>query len=165
MDVYEFALQMEKDGENYYRELVSGCKIVGLQKIFTLLADEEVKHYTFIQQIQLNNSLTPIKDTEILKNVKNIFTEMSDGKQYPSQSSTDSVSAFEKACKIEGMSREFYLKQAQEVKDEQAKLLLNQLAKEEEKHLHIMENIVEFVSRPEPGNWLENAEWHHLDEY
>jgi hypothetical protein len=39
------------------------------------------------------------------------------------------------------------------------------LAAEEKKHLRIMENIVEFVSRPEPGNWLENAEWYHLDEY
>jgi hypothetical protein len=36
---------------------------------------------------------------------------------------------------------------------------------EEDKHLRIMENIVEFVSRPEPGNWLENAEWHHLETY
>jgi len=39
------------------------------------------------------------------------------------------------------------------------------LAKEEANHLRIMENIVEFVTRPEPGNWLENAEWHHLNEY
>ena len=40
-----------------------------------------------------------------------------------------------------------------------------QLAKEKENHLRIMEIIVEFVSRPEPGNWLENAKWHHLNEY
>jgi rubrerythrin len=63
------------------------------------------------------------------------------------------------------MSRNFYLEKAEEVKDEQAKLLLKKLAKEEEKHLHIMENIVEFVSRAEPGKWLENAEWHHLETY
>jgi hypothetical protein len=29
----------------------------------------------------------------------------------------------------------------------------------------MLDTIVEFVSRPEPGNWLENAEWYHTDEY
>jgi rubrerythrin len=43
--------------------------------------------------------------------------------------------------------------------------ILLRLAGEEDRHCRIMENIVAFVARPEPGNWLENAEWHHLDEY
>lgn len=46
-----------------------------------------------------------------------------------------------------------------------ADLLRRGFASEEEKHLRIMENIVEFVAGPEPGFWLENAEWHHLEEY
>ena len=44
-------------------------------------------------------------------------------------------------------------------------MLFLKLAGEEEKHLRIVRAITEFVSRPEPGNWLENAEWHHLQEY
>jgi len=27
----------------------------------------------------------------------------------------------------------------------------------------LLENIIDFISRPR--NWLENAEWHHLDKY
>ena len=42
MDIYQFAMQMEKDGENYYRKLAAECGVPGLQKIFTMLADEEV---------------------------------------------------------------------------------------------------------------------------
>jgi rubrerythrin len=41
MDIYTFAMQMEKDGEEYYRELGTKCKNEGLTKIFTMLADEE----------------------------------------------------------------------------------------------------------------------------
>jgi hypothetical protein len=37
------------------------------------------------------------------------------------------------------------------------------LADEEKKHMILMENLIEFVSRPD--TWLENAEWYHLDEY
>ena len=79
--------------------------------------------------------------------------------------STTETIAYRKACNIEEKSRTFYLENAEKAQDGPAKTLLQRLAEEEEKHLHIMEAIVEFVSRPEPGNWLENAEWHHLKEY
>jgi rubrerythrin len=37
------------------------------------------------------------------------------------------------------------------------------LADEEKKHYFLLENIIDFVSRPQ--KWLENAEFYHLDEY
>lgn len=165
MDIYEFAMQMEKDGENYYRKLIKECKKPGLKKIFAMLADEEVKHYTFIEQLRQKAVLPEVNDTQILENVKNIFIEMKEGKEIPQIDTTEETNAYRKARDIEERSWKFYLEKAQEVEGEQAKLLLKQLAKEEEKHLRIMGNIVEFVSRAEPGKWLENAEWHHLDTY
>ncbi len=165
MDIYEFALQMEKDGEDYYRKLLNGCKNGGLKKIFSMLADEEVKHYKIIKQLREKRSLPKATDTKILENVKNIFVGMRDLKQDPQIDTTAETNAYRKACDIEEMSRNFYLEKAEEAENNDEKLLLKQLAREEEKHLRIMENIVEFVSRPEPGKWLENAEWHHLDTY
>ena len=165
MDIYEFAMQMEKDGENYYRKLIKEYKDPGLKRIFAMLADEEVKHYTFIEQLRKKTGLPEVNDTQILENVRNIFIGMKEGKEIPQIDTTEETNAYRKARDIEEMSWKFYLEKAQEVEGEQAKLLLNQLAKEEEKHLHIMENIVEFISRAEPGKWLENAEWHHLDTY
>ncbi len=32
-------------------------------------------------------------------------------------------------------------------------------------HCEIIDSIIEFVSRPVDGNWLENAEWFHTDDY
>ena len=167
MDIYEFAMQMEKDGENYYRQLMQKCKNTGLKKIFAMLADEEVKHYEFIEQLRLKSGQPQVENTRLLEKVKNIFIQMKDDKQEqdPQVDTKEETNAYRKARDIEEMSRSFYLEKAEEVKDEQAKLLLKKLAKEEEKHLHIMENIVEFVSRAEPGKWLENAEWHHLETY
>jgi rubrerythrin len=78
---------------------------------------------------------------------------------------TKAASEYRKACAIEEMSQKFYLEKADLVEDGYERQIFLRLAKEEERHLRIMENIVEFVSRPEPGNWLENAEWHHLEEY
>lgn len=39
---------------------------------------------------------------------------------------------------------------------------INEL-EEEKKHYFLLDNIIEFVSRPE--QWLENAEFYHLEEY
>jgi len=165
MDIYEFAMQMEKGGENYYRKLMNVCNSPGLKSIFAMLADEEVKHYAYIEKLRLKSGLPQIADTLILDDVKNIFIEMKDSKQDPHIDTTEETNAYRKARELEEKSRKFYLEKAEEVKDSDAKLLLKQLAKEEEKHLRIMENIVEFVSRAEPGKWLENAEWHHMDAY
>jgi len=165
MDIYDFALQMEKDGENYYRKLENACRSEGLKKIFTMLADEEVKHYKFLEKLRHKSALPQFEDTAILNDVRNIFVEMKDGKDVPQIGTTEETNAYRKARDIEEMSRDFYLEKAGEAEGEEEKLLLKILSKEEEKHLHIMENIVEFVSRAEPGKWLENAEWHHLEQY
>jgi rubrerythrin len=160
---------METEGEKYYRELVTKCKTEGLKKIFTMLADEEVKHFKVIKRLQEKSNLAEVVDSEVLTDVKNIFEEMRDGKLDFEQGhyvdTTEETNAYRKARDIEEASREFYLVKAEETGDEQAKNILKKLAGEENKHFRIMDTIVEFVSRPEPGNWLENAEFHHLEPY
>lgn len=169
MDIYSFALQMEKDGEKYYRELAKKSKNDGLKEIFMMLANEEVKHFQFIEKMQQNENLPEVVESKVLTEVKNIFTKMRNGKLdfEPGHyiDTTEETNAYRKACKIEEQSKQFYLDKAKETTDQQARLMLEKLAAEEQKHYRIMENLVEFVSRPEPGNWLEDAEWHHLEEY
>ncbi len=169
MDIYTYALQMEKDGEEYYRELGTKSKNEGLKKIFAMLANEEVKHYQIIRQVREKTILSDTIDSQVLTDVQNIFEEMRESKLTFEQGyyvdTTEETNAYRKARDIEEKSRKFYLEKAEEEIDQQSKLLLRMLAREEDKHYRIMDNIVEFVSKPEPGHWLENAEWHHLDKY
>lgn len=165
MNIYQFAMQMEKDGENYYRVLAKESSVPGLSKIFLMLADEEVKHYNVIERLSRKEKNPQLVEARILENIKNVFVSMQGVKEEVHIDTTKAASAYRKACTIEEMSQKFYLEKAGLVEDGYEREMFIRLAKEEEKHLRIMENIVQFVSRPEPGNWLENAEWHHLDEY
>jgi rubrerythrin len=165
MNVYEFAMQMEKDGEEYYRLLAKGSAVPGLVNIFTMLADEEVKHFKVIEGLSRNEKNLHLAETRILDNVKNVFVEMKAAKKELHIDSTKASEEYRKACSIEDMSRTFYLEKAALLEGTPGREIFLRFAKEEEKHLRIMENIVEFVTKPEPGNWLENAEWHHLEEY
>ena len=164
MDIYEYAMQMEQDGEKFYRELAGNSRVEGLKTIFTMLADEEVKHSQVIAQLRKHAGHASLAETTVLQDVKNIFVRMREEKTMASFEVSD-LEAYRKALDIEEMSREFYQDKAADAEEEEVKKILLRLADEEERHCRIMENIVAFVARPEPGNWLENAEWHHLDEY
>ena len=165
MNIYQFAMQMEKDGENYYRLLAKESTVPGLGKIFIMLADEEVKHFKVIEELSRREKNPQLAETGILTNVKNVFVSMKEAKEELFIDTTKTTNEYRKACDIEEMSQKFYLEKAELVMGEAEQRIFLRLANEEANHLRIMENILEFVSRPEPGNWLENAEWHHLDEY
>ncbi len=51
MNVYEYAMKVEKEGEAYYREMAAAANNAGLKRIFTMLADEEVKHYNVFKNM------------------------------------------------------------------------------------------------------------------
>lgn len=165
MNVYEFALQMEREGEDYYRSLAKDSTSPGLTKIFTMLADEEVKHLKVIESLRQKDPDSTAVESDFLNQVKNIFMDMRDTREYPRVDSTKATKEYIKACVIEKNSHAFYQEKAEQTQDKHIREIFERLAKEEARHLTIMENIVQFVSRPEPGNWLENAEWHHLEEY
>lgn len=165
MNIYQFAMQMEKDGEDFYRQLATEATVPGLAKIFTMLADEEVKHYAMIVLLSRKEKNPQMADTAILENVKNVFIDIRDEKEQLFLDSTVAIASYRNACVIEAASEKFYREKAEQTGDENTRRIFSRLAGEEAHHLRIMENILEFVSRPEPGNWLENSEWHHLDEY
>ena len=161
MDIYEFAMKMEKDGEGYYRELAEKTVNVGLRNIFTMLADAEVVHFAIFQKMQQRQGVKAPR-TKILSQVKNVFQKMKE-EEKDTDSAITQTALYKKAQQVEKESRDFYLKEADEVKDPDQKEIFLRIADEEKKHYLILEGITDFVSRPQ--TWLENPEWYHLEEY
>jgi rubrerythrin len=159
VDIYEYAMQLEKDGENFYREVVSKTGNKGLKTILTMLADAEVRHYKLFQNMK-NNDKVGMPDSPILNDVKNIFIEMREKKQF--EADVSEVELYKKAQGIEEQTRDFYLAKAGEVVPDQKEIFLK-IAQEEKRHYLILENIIRFVSQPDI--WLEDAEWYHLEDY
>ncbi|MFB0555526.1 MAG: ferritin family protein [Phycisphaerae bacterium] len=160
MNIFEYAMQMEKDGEEYYRQLARKTANKGLQTILTMLADKEVEHQNAIERIQAAEPHMP--ETTIPTDAKNVFVQIKEsGESFDFD--IKQTELYKKAQDIEKKSHEFYTEKANEVTEEYQKELFLKLADEERKHYLLLDNIIEFVSRPE--HWLENAEFYHLDEY
>jgi rubrerythrin len=160
MDILEFAMQMELDGRNFYLGLADKAEDAGVRQILEMLARDEMKHYTVLEELKVKEP--KMIDTDILSSAKNVFNEMKDKgeeKTFPSVQ----IDLYKKAQEIEQKSRNFYLDKAKEIKKEYEKGLFNRLAEEEMQHYILLDNIIGYVSKPK--TWLENAEWYHLDEY
>ena len=159
MNIYAYAMKMEKDGEAFYHAIAAETSDEGLKTIATMLADQELKHYNAI--FEMPKSVCVLAGTDVLNDAKNIFAKMQGQKVFVSEQKQ--IEAYRKAQDIEKQSEKFYLTKVIEVDDPAQKRLFERLAKEEKKHYFLLENIIEFLSRPQ--QWLENAEWYHLDEY
>lgn len=161
MDVYDYAMQLEKDGESYYREASRLSKHKGLSRILTMLADAEVAHYNVFKNMK-ENSPVQLSDVPILNNVKNIFVAMKDEGQLEGIEVSE-IALYTKAQEIEKKTEDFYLEKASAMEKPSDHEMFLQVAREENKHFFILQQIINFVSRPQ--SWLENAEWYHLEEY
>ncbi|MHC4678272.1 MAG: ferritin-like domain-containing protein [Planctomycetota bacterium] len=161
MDIFAYAMQMEKDGERFYREIALKAGSIGIKQIITMLADEEVRHCKALERMQQGRA-EPMEDTRVLNDAKNVFVQMKEG-GLEFGADSEQIELYEKAQEIEQRSRQFYEEKAGQAERDDQRLLFQQLAAEEAKHYFLLENLIEFVSRPE--QWLENAEWFHLEEY
>jgi rubrerythrin len=161
MKLFDFAMQMEKDGEAYYHELAAKCKIHGLKKILNMLADDEVGHYNTLKKLK-EGAAAEILESEVLQNAKNVFEEIKETETSFDLTGSE-IELYQKAIEIEKKSEDFYREKANEVDRQEVKDILLKIAGDEKKHQFLLKNTCDFLARPQ--TWVENAEFHHLEEY
>jgi rubrerythrin len=161
MNIFEYAMQMEKDGEAYYRDLASKCNVQGLKTILNMLADDEVGHYNTFKRLKEGID-AEVPGSMVLESAKNIFQDIKET-ETGFDFDVSEIELYNKAIEIEKKSEDFYREKANEVEQPGLKYILLKIAEDEKKHGFLLKNTIEFISRPK--TWIENAEFHHLDEY
>ncbi|MGB5158119.1 ferritin family protein [Desulfobacterium sp. N47] len=161
MKIFELAKQVEKNGEKFYLDLAIKTTDIGLKNIFTLLAQDEKKHYAVLESMEQENDFE-LTDTNILKEAKEIFQNIKD-RAVQINGSTSHQEVYEVALKNEEKSIEIYGQLLGSTIFENRREVIIKIIEEEKKHKYLIEQLIEFIRRPE--FWLENAEFNHLDEY
>jgi rubrerythrin len=154
-------MEKEQLAEQLYRKLAETAPHKGLISILTMLADEEHGHYEVISKMK-QGFPAEVPETILLTNAKTIFAKMRESREKFKFGDTQ-IDLYKKAQDIERESRAFYRQKAVESENPSHKAIFNTLAEEENKHYFLLENIIEFITRPQ--TWLENAEFHHLEQY
>ena len=164
MNIFEYAMKMEEDGRAFYLEQADKTGVPELRRILVELAEDELKHYNTFRAMRDRQptGYDESRKTTILTTVKNVFEELrAENRQLSFKAAAKSI--WEEAREIEKKAEEFYREKAGEIGDETQEGILNRIADEEHHHRVTIENVIRFLDRPR--QWLEDAEWTHLDEY
>ena len=161
MDIFEFAVNFEKENRDYYLERSRNTDNKYLKSLFEELASEEKKHEEIIKEL-ISEKKIEHEESDIIDSAKSTFQQMTD-ELADNILLTEEVHIYKQAVELEKKSKDFYLTKAEESNLEDVQKTFRLLAGEETKHQQIMENITKMVDRP--NTWLDDAEWYHLDEY
>jgi rubrerythrin len=153
-DLFEIAKKMELEGKQLYEEQAKKTSDEGLKNILLMLSEQEQEHYKIFDALQKKQ---PIKiKKESFKGITDFFKEVRE--DLPK----DQIEFYKKILDVEKKSQEFYQEIAKKQEGEN-KEIINKIANEEHKHWIIIKNIIDYIKRPE--QWVEDAEFHHLDDY
>jgi len=146
MNVFEFALKMEEDGKTFYETLAAETSVPELKRIFSLLASAEEEHRKSIESIK-NDTPPGNADSRVLEDVKNVFRGLLERKNILKTLEKDHDGC-RRAISSAMAGIKLYDKMAAKETNPTTAKILGMLAKEERRHLEIMENIYDFVEAP-----------------
>lgn len=161
MKIYEIAKNIEKEGEQFYRGLAEKTNDPGLKSILNMMAEDEVKHYRIFERLEQKED-APMEDTFVLRNAKAIFEQMR-GAYEGFDSDTPQDDVYSKAIESENETLKVYEDILEQAETEQQKEVIRKIMEEEKKHAYLLENMRDFLRRP--TQWLEDAEYRHLEQY
>ena len=162
MDFFEKAVELEELVEGYYKDLAQKCITnEGIRNILIMLAGDHHKHGEILQRMK-DNECTGMPDTQTFKEIDQVFNELKRKKEVFS-CEIDHVKLYEEALDVVKKKLKFYTESEQGLDCPDNRSALQNIIKEEQKQVYVLEDIIEMVSRPE--QWIESAEFYHFDEY
>jgi rubrerythrin len=161
MNVFDFALKMELEGEKYYRDMAEKVQYDELKKVLLALADDEHRHYKIINQVK-ENTVEQIEEVPFLEKVKNVFSANKEH-QFIDQLRSEQIDVYRAALVKEKESVELYKKLQADSEKENVKSIFKKLMQEEERHAEQLEHIIDMLNNV--NDWVESAEFNHKDIY
>ena len=162
METLAFAMQMELDSEAYYRRQASKLQNTILVPVFQSLADEEAQHVKLLQAQAAGQPIDLPAENGALTASMNVFRQVDDfHTQHPEV--LDQLEPYEAACELEVKSADLYHRMLEASTDEPSRVLYTLLAREEEKHQSVLEELYQHLNRP--NTWVEAAEFGVREDY
>lgn len=168
MNVFDFALKMELDGEQYYRVQAAKVQYAELKVVLDGLAADEHRHYKIIEALQ-NKKYAYLEADPALSKARNGF-EVDKNKEFiPKDKDSiaklkdEQLDVYRAALLKEEESVQLYKKLKVTAEQQAEKDILERLVHEEEGHAQVLGNIVEMFNHV--VEWVESAEFNHQKPY
>ena len=71
MNIFDYAMNMERDGRKFFQKLADSAPDEGVRSIFEMLVQDEDRHLKALEEVAEREY--DMGDTEVLPTAKNIF--------------------------------------------------------------------------------------------
>jgi len=158
MNPYDFAIQMSRDGEMFFRTLTKQVKKPGLRRILVLLAKDQAIHRRDFAKMKKAEGRS-LPDVGNLAGAVNPFAERLKrlGRGERVDENLPPAELYRRGQALDKACEDFYRKRAARVKDPRLKQAFLGVAEEQRKHYFTLEHLINFILEPQQG--LEDAEW------
>jgi rubrerythrin len=161
-NVFDIAMQMEKDGIKFYNECAEKAKTEFSRKLFVALIKDEERHLEFIKQLKEGLPIDKKSTkTNFREKIVTIFTAGNAREKLD-----DAVKATEQDClriaadmELRGIT--FYSDYINQTKNAEEKRVFNILLEEEKHHYQAIFNTKLYYDNP--GDWFMVDEGWHFD--
>jgi len=161
MNDLKFAIDMELDGEKYYRQQAEMNKNSSLRSVCLMLAEDEKMHAKILTG-KMNEKPWEFIDTGTLSRAKNIFEGIGDIK-IEEKELVSQFDFYRIATEKEKKSIDLYTEYKSKAYEDKEKELFDFLIKQEEQHYAVLDELSAMLRRTQ--DWVENAEFGIRKEY
>lgn len=159
--VIRYAMQMELDGANFFKENAEKFVNPTSKELFLKLANTEIEHYKYLEvqlKSYLENKTFDVSD-EVMSREENIFEKREESEHLEAtleQSDIPDITILRMAYLIEKDYKEFYENQAEEAEDKNIKAIFEKLSSWEAGHEKLFKHeydrrMKEYMSLPWGG--------------
>lgn len=159
MEIMQFAINMELDGERFYREQAEKNAGNALGVVFRMLADEEDAHAKLLLGHANGQPFAPTEDGALHAQMS-LFRKTGDWK---TGATPDQAEIYADATAMEERSIRLYRDLLDQAQEDASRKLFDFLVLQEQGHASIMEDLYRYVNRP--NEWVESAEFGVREEY
>jgi rubrerythrin len=152
------AVQLEKDGREFYLQAAAKTKSDLARKMFEGLAEDELHHVDWIEKISPGASTAQSANRGLYDRLKPIFADAPAGLRLSAELTDTDLEAIDIAIGMEEKSIAAYEKWATEDDSEDVQTLCKALAGQEHFHRQILENTKQYLDKT--ADWfMQEEQW------
>ena len=166
MDLLNMAKELEKSAVLFYQDLAKSTTVGEFTGIFSDLAREEQKHFDIFDKWRKNERLPELENfIPQATDAATIFEYLSEQFKASTGEFISRSQIFKMAVELERKSIDHYRRmiESSDSTISAHRSLVERIIAQEENHIRVINALSEFLRHP--GEWLENAEFNHTDEY
>lgn len=147
-DVTKAAIQLERDGREFYLSAAANAASDLSRQTFESLADDELRHIEWIEKISPGAETLESTNKRIYQRLRGIFADVPDEVRKTAAAAEGDVEALDLAIGKEEESRAAYARWAQEADSQEVRELCELLVGAEQFHRELLENVIEYLEHP-----------------